>query len=198
MSTESATDANGPDRPSNGESATRPPEDEQEEWVEVEHEPPRLSQIVSVVAALIGVASTAPFRILALPFGIAGLVMVAGSVFVAYSRGWLSIGVGMILLGALITGLYGVLPPELLLVGVGATVVAWDAGQYGLVVGEQVGRQARSRRSQVVHIAASTLAITLVSAFVYLVYLFGGQGRPAPAVVTVVLGTILMAWLFRS
>lgn len=172
--------------------------EDDEQPIEIEHAPPRITQVVAGVAALIGTLLTAPFVPLAIPFGLAGLVIVAGSLFVMYSIGWLTIGTGMILLAALISGAYGALSPELMLVAVGATIVAWDAGQHGIVIGEQLGRQTRSQRNQIVHIAASSLVIALVSAFVYFVYLLGGDGRPAPAVAIVVVGVLIMAWVYRS
>lgn len=173
-------------------------EEDDERPIEIEHAPPRITQVVAGVAALIGTLLTAPFVPLAIPFGLAGLVIVAGSLFVMYSIGWLTIGTGMILLAALISGAYGALSPELMLVAVGATIVAWDAGQHGIVIGEQLGRQTHSQRNQIVHIAASSLVIALVSAFVYFVYLLGGDGRPAPAVAIVVVGVLIMAWVYRS
>lgn len=172
--------------------------DAESESVEVVHAPPRLTQIVSIAAALIGVALTIPFTILAIPFGVAGFVLVAASVFRLYSRGWLTAGIGMILFGALITGSSGALPPELLLVGVGATLIAWDAGQHGIVLGNQLGRQAPSQRNQIVHITSSALVIGIVSIFTYGIFLVGAAGRPEPAVALAVIGLIVLIWTQRT
>lgn len=174
------------------------PDEEEDDYVEVEHAPPRFSQVVSVAAALVAVVLTAPFAILAIPFGLGGLVMVAVSVFSKYSRGWLTAGTGMILFGTLITGGYGTLPAELLLVAVGAALVAWDTGQNGIVLGNQLGRQASSQRIQVVHLAGSAIAIGVVSAFAYVIYLLGAGGQPAPAVAVAVIGVVLLAWTLRT
>ena len=180
------------------EGIERAGEDDEQSVVEVVHAPPKLIQAIALAAALVGVGLTAPFTVLAMPFGFAGFVIVAASLYYTYSRGWLTIGIGLILVGALITGAYGVLPPELWLVGIGATIIAWDAGQHGMVIGDQLGRQAQSKRNQLVHVAATTLLIGIVSTFVYLVSLIGGSGRPASAVALVVVGVILLAWVFRS
>lgn len=174
------------------------PDEEEDDYVEVEHAPPRLSQVVSVAAALVAVALTAPFAILAAPFGIGGLVMVAVSLFSRYSRGWLTAGVGMILFGSLITGGYGTLPAELLLIAVGAALVAWDTGQNGIVLGEQLGRQALSQRIQLVHLAATSIVVGVASAFAYVVFLLGAGGQPASAVAVAVIGIVLLTWTLRT
>ena len=174
------------------------PDEEEDDYVEVAHAPPRFSQVVSVVAALVAVVLTAPFAVLAAPFGLGGLVMVAVSVFSKHSRGWLTAGVGMILFGTLITGGYGTLPAELLLVAVGAALVAWDTGQYGIVLGNQLGRQAASQRIQIVHLAGSAIAIGVASAFAYLIFLLSAGGQPAPAVAVAVIGIVLLAWTLRT
>ena len=174
------------------------PDEEEDDSVEVAHAPPRFSQAVSIAAALVAVVLTAPFAILAVPFGIGGLVMVAVSVLSKYSRGWLTAGIGMILFGTLITGGYGTLPAELLLVAVGAALVAWDTGQYGIVLGDQLGREASSQRIQVVHLAASAIVIGVASAFAYLIFLLSTGGQPAPAVAVAVIGIVLLAWTLRT
>lgn len=171
--------------------------DEDAERIEVDHAPPRLSQLVGVAAALLGTALTALFAPLAIPFGISGAVIFAASLLVTYSTRWLTIGTALILVGAMISGAFGVMTPELLLLAVGATLVGWDAGQHGIVVGDQLGRQTKSQRNQLVHVAATVLVVALISVFSYLVYLLGSGGRPGPAVATVVLGIVLTAWLFR-
>jgi hypothetical protein len=186
-----------------GESATEdadtgPDADEEPELVDVEHAPSRLTQGIAMVAAVVGVGLTAPFAVLALPFGLAGLALVAGGVFVTHSRGWLTVGTALILVGALQTGAYGTVPAELMLVGVGAAIVGWDAGQHGLTIGEQLGRGARTQRAEVVHVAVSVLFIGMSSTVAYLLYLFGGGGRDAAAVALALLGIIGMAWLLRG
>lgn len=168
------------------------------EVLDVEHAPPRIAQIVAVAGALTGVALTVPFAILAIPFGVAGFVLVAASVLSLYSRGWLTAGVGMMLFAALVAGATGAIPAELLLVGVGATLVAWDAGQHGFVLGEQLGRQAPSRRNQIVHITTSAVVIATASTFAYLVFAIGADGRPEPAVATAVVGLVMLVWTLRA
>jgi len=173
-------------------------DDEEREPVDVEHAPPRLSQALSTGGALVGAGLTVPFALLAIPFGLSGVAIVALSLFKVHSRGWLSIGTALVLVGSLISGAYGAVTPEIMLVGVASTVLAWDLGQHGISIGEQLGRKTRSKRLQLVHAATSAVVIGLVSFVAYFVYLFSGDGRPGPAVALIVLGIVVMAWLFRS
>lgn len=165
--------------------------------VEVVHAPSRLSQGVALVAAVVGVALTSPFVLLSVPFAVAGLGLVAGSLVVAQSRGWLAVGTGLILLAAILGGTYGAVPVEFMLVGVSATLLALDVGQYGIGVGQQLGRQTRTRRLEVVHATFTLIALTVVNAVAYAVFLFGGSGRPASAVALSVIGAIALMWVFR-
>lgn len=166
--------------------------------VVVDHAPPRLSQIVASVAGLVGAGLTAPFALLALPFGLAGVVMVATSLFVAESRRWLSVGVALVFAGTLISGAFGAVPPELMLLSVASTILAWDIGHHAFSLGDQLGRNTPTQRLEIVHMATSAVAIGVVSFVGYFVYLFSGDGRPAPAVALLVLGIVVMGWMFRN
>jgi 4-hydroxybenzoate polyprenyltransferase len=196
MSTEPTTPQTGDETEQRDETIPVGEPDDPEP-VEVVHAPSRLGQVVALVAAVIGVGLTAPFAALALPFSVAGLAIVAGSLFVASSRGWLSVGVGLLLLGAIIAGGYGAVPVEFMLVGVAAALLALDVGQFGIDVGEQLGRGTRTRRLEITHATATVIALTVASAFVYAVYLFAGEGRPASAVALSVIGAIVLMWVYR-
>lgn len=166
--------------------------------VEVDHTPPRLSAAISVGAAILGALATAPFALLAIPFGFVGAVLVAGGLFYARSRAWLTVGVAMILGGSLISGGYGVIPVELMILGVGSTLVAWDAGQHGITIGHQLGRGARTERLEIVHVAATTIFVGLVGLFAYALFLLGASGQPAAAVSLALIGVLLLVWTFRA
>lgn len=166
--------------------------------VDVDHAPPRTAQVMTVVAILLGALSTAPYATLAIPFGLAGVAIVAAAIFWRYSRSWLTAGTALVLVGALVTGAYGAVPSELMVVGVGATLLAWDVGQHGIVIGEQLGRDARTDRNLQVHAATGVVTIGIVSAIAYVSFRLAGSGRPAPAVTVVVIGLVIAAWVFRS
>lgn len=173
-------------------------DEERRETVSVDHSPSRFSQLVTVGAALLGAGMMAPFSGFSIPFGIVGVLLVGMGIGKTYSRRWVSVGVAMILVGALISGAYGFVPAELILVGVGATLIAWDVGQHGLSVGEHLGRQTQTVRLETVHAASTTLFVGCASIFTYAVYLAGGTGQPASAVALALTGVILVLWTFRS
>jgi len=166
--------------------------------VDVDHAPPRTSQVIALVAILLGALSTAPYATLAIPFGLAGVALVAVALVRTHSREWLTVGTALVLVGAVVTGAYGAVPVELMVVGVGATVLAWDVGQHGIVAGEQLGRQPVSDRNLLVHAATGVVALGVVSALAYAAFLLAGSGRQASAVTVVVVGLVVAAWVFRS
>lgn len=171
--------------------------DPETEPVTVTRGPSRAAQLITVLAALLGMGLTTPFTLVSIPFGVAGLVIVALSMTVATSVRWLSVGTALILIGTMLAGAFGALSPEVALVGVSATVLAWDTGQHGIVLGEQLGRASSPRRNLVVHAAATTVALAVVSAVGFAASVSAGDGRPAPAISVVLLGIVLLAWLFR-
>ncbi len=173
-------------------------EEEDFEVVEVIHAPPRIGQIIAIVAAFLGMAITAPFTVLAIPFGLAGIAIFIAAMTAMQSRGWLTVGTGLILLGAILTGSFGVLTPEIMLMGVGLVLIGWDAGQHAITLGNQLGRQTRSHRNQLVHTAFTALAVGIIGGILFGIYQFAGDGRPAPAVAIMIVGIIFTAWLLRK
>lgn len=172
--------------------------DEEHKPIEVEFAPPRLSQGISMGAATVGAALTTAFTFLSIPFGIGGLAVIAGGLFLTHSIAWVTAGTALVLTGAIVTGGFGAVPPELFLIGIGASLLGWDVGQHGIVIGRQVGRTTQSVQNQLTHTAASLIVIGLLSTMMYAVYLVAGEGRPAAGVAVLVLGVIVLAWVFRS
>lgn len=168
------------------------------EVVDVAHTSPALSRQIAVLASVVGAGLTTLFTTLAIPFGIAGVVITAGSLYRANSRGWLSVGVGSILVGSLITGAYGAVPAPQLLIGVSAAVVAWDVGQHGLSLGDQLGTNASTSRLELVHATTTMLTIGVIDLVAVGIFMVAGAGRPASAIALLMIGVVLIAWVFRS
>lgn len=171
---------------------------DEREAVEIDHRPPRLSQVIAAAAAVFGALMTVPFATLAIPFGLSGVSLVLVALFVRHSRAWLTAGTALVLLGAIITGTYGAVAPELMLLGVVATIIGWDVGQHGIGIGHQLGRTTPSARNQLVHTGTSAVALGLVGILSYAVFLLAGDGRHVTTVVVLVLGVLVVAWTFRS
>lgn len=173
-------------------------EDEERTPVSVDHRPPRASQLITMLAVIMGVMLTVPYAILAIPFGVSGVALVAMGTFYTYSRSWLTAGTALILLGTIVTGAYGAVPPELMLLGVGAVIIGWDAGQHGIVIGNQLGRETHSRRNLLVHTTISALVVGLISTIVFLAFLLASGGQQAPAVAVVIIGITILTWVYRN
>ncbi|WP_440992003.1 DUF7519 family protein [Haloarchaeobius baliensis] len=99
-----------------------------------------LSRTVAVLPGMFGVAVVA-----------AAVAPLRGS----GSRGLLKAGATGLLLTVLVLGLLHEASFPVLLVGTAGTVLTWDAGEHATNVGEQLGRDVATYRSELVHLAGS-------------------------------------------
>lgn len=102
----------------------------------------RLSGLIRFVPGLVGVL------VLAL-----ALVPVRG----AGSRSLVKIGTALVFVAVLASGIFNAVSLGALLLAGAATVVAWDAGEHAINVGEHLGRSADTREVEVVHVAGTGL-----------------------------------------
>jgi len=165
--------------------------------VGVSRGPGRTAIQLSLVA---GAASVGGLAIAGVPSGLAAgavgtLVLAAG--VVAGSRRLLDYAAIGLFLAVVFSGVGGARPAPLL-VSMVAAVVAWDAGEQAINVGEQLGRDARTRRAEVVHVASTTIVGMGGAALGYGVYRLAGGGRPASALVVLLLGAVLITWALRG
>ncbi len=157
--------------------------------------PPTLSVVASLVAAAVAASAV----LLAAPVG-GAVVGAATLVFAAglfrRSARVLSWGAGIGLVGIAVAGyLGGAIEP--VLVGGVALAFAWDVADHGLSVGEQVGREARTRRNVAVHAGANLLVGGLAVGVAYGVTLAAGGGRPVAALALLLFGGVVLASAFR-
>jgi hypothetical protein len=109
------------------------------------------------------------------------------------SRRLVQAGAGLVFLTVLFGGT--VLRPglETLLLSGGATIVAWDAGENAIGVGEQLGRRADTRRIEAVH-AVATVAVVGASVLAGLVVRgVGTPGLPLAELIALLIGVVLLA-----
>lgn len=158
------------------------------EAARMDDSPARLSAAIAVGAALVAAAASA-FSVAALGVGTLGAAVVGVALFVG-SRRVLGLGVFGVLGGVGVAGLTGA-PPEPLLVASAAAAVAWGVGENAIGMGEQLGRGADTTRAELVH-AGGTIAVTGLAAVVATVaYRLSGP-RPSLALVTLLLGAVLL------
>ena len=163
----------------------------------IDRSPDRTGVLLTAAAALGAVASLAVAGVpSALALGVVGVVVLLGAAAVGHRRG-LDWGALVAFGGVLLAGIGGARAGPLL-VSMVATVVAWDAGEQAISVGEQLGRAAPTRRATVVHVAASTLVGAGGAAVGYGVYRLAGGGRPASALALLLLGGVLITWALRE
>lgn len=152
-----------------------------------------LSAVAAVVAAgalaLAGVPS-------ALGIGAIGLVLVVAGAAAGVRR-VMEWGAVVAFGGVVLAGVGGATAAPLL-VALLALVVAWDAGEQAVGVGEQLGRAAPTRRAELVHVAVTAIVGAGGAAVGYGVYRLAGGGRPASALVVLLLGGVLITWALRN
>jgi hypothetical protein len=129
-----------------------------------------------------------------------GLAAVGGAILLGAGFGdrqdLLDGGALALFLAVLFAGVSGGHPGPLLVAMVG-TVVAWDAAEQALTVGEHLGQEAPSRRLVVVHVATTTLVGAGGAAVGYGVFKASGGGQPVSALMLLVLGGVLITWALR-
>jgi len=157
--------------------------------------PPTLAVVGSLVASAVAALSA----FLAAPLGgaLVGLATVgflAGSLRRSPRILSLAAGVGVIGIG-LAGYLRGAVEP-LLAAGV-ALALAWDLADHGVSVGEQVGRETRTRRNVAVHAGTNLLAGGLSVAVVYGVYLAAAGNQPVAALALLLFGAVALASALR-
>ncbi|MFB6136120.1 MAG: hypothetical protein ABEJ04_05125 [Halobacteriaceae archaeon] len=160
--------------------------------VDVDHAPARLSSALSLLFGLVSAAASAALPTVSLPVGVLGIGAL-GAGLVADSRRLVTAGAGGLFAAALAGGAFG-LPVELVLVGVAASVLAWDVGENAISVGHQLGRGSDTSRGELVHAAASTVVGALVTVVGYVLYRLATGGQPVVALVLLLSGAVFLLW----
>ncbi|WP_224447635.1 DUF7519 family protein [Haloprofundus salilacus] len=163
---------------------------------EITRKPALLSVSLSIVGASVCLVAAALSSTTALTAAAAGVVVLAGGLLVG-ARRVVTAG-GLALFAAVVFGGIAGSGPELLLVGLLAAVFAWDVGENGIGIGEQLGRETDTTRAELVH-AASTLVVgTVATVFGYGAYRAAGGGQPVTALVFLLLGVVALVAALRE
>lgn len=156
----------------------------------VSHAPSRLSRFGSVGAALVALVASGFYSWEALAAGAGGLLLLA--VGLVRGSNWaVTAGAGTLLTGGVVAGIQGapVLP---VLTSVTCSVLAWDSGGYAVSVGTQLGRDADTRRIEVVHLTASAAVGVVTAGIGYGLYRAGTGGQPVLALVCLLSAAVLL------
>lgn len=162
---------------------------------EFDAEPPRAALLPVAVAAAVALLPVSASSV-GLAVGLAGAALLllgtrdGRHVFVTVGGGALAVGV---VLGAA-TGI----DPVYALVGGVGTVVAYDAGEHAVGLGVDVGKHARVRQAMLVHVGSTASVSLLVATAAYIVYQFGPSSLPLTALLTLLFGGVLLAYVLEE
>lgn len=111
--------------------------------------------VVGLVGAL-GIAVSHPDEVVSLTLvpALLGIIVLSTAVIPirgSGSRARVRIGCGLLLLALLVVGAIGEAPVGELGIAFVAIVIAWDSADNAIGLGRQIGRNARSRRAELVH-----------------------------------------------
>lgn len=165
--------------------------------VDVEHSPALLSGVLAVVSALIAVVASGFASVLALLFGVLGLVGLATGIFALHSRRGVAISSGILFVGVLVSGMLGNSTEMLLAAAIG-TILALDLGQNAVSIGRQMSADTYTRRGEFAHATASVVVGVLVAGLGYGIYRVSAGGQPVGALVLLLLAAVLLIWSFRT
>lgn len=127
-----------------------------------------LGCLVGVVVFL-GQATAPSAAIQSLPamLGVAVLAAALVPVRGTGSRSLVKLGVGFVFCSVLLAGFFQSVNPDHLLGATAASVVAWNAGEQAIGLGEQLGRSATTWRLELVHVGATGLVAVAAVGGVY-------------------------------
>lgn len=162
---------------------------------EITRAPTRLSASLATVLATVSLLAVGTTGGSAFALAAGGLPLLGLGAFRGYPRA-ITLGATLLVAGVIFGGIAGA-GPESLLVGVVAAVVAWDVGHYGITLGEQLGREARTSRVETVHLAGS-LAVGAVTAGVgYGAFVTAAGGLPVASLVFLLVGGVFLVYGLR-
>ncbi|WP_255194338.1 DUF7519 family protein [Natronobeatus ordinarius] len=152
--------------------------------------PTVVSGALAAMAALVAVVVGTAVSSTAVAIGLVGTLVFA----VGASRGSrtaVDLGCLALFLGVVAGGIQGGSVERTLLATV-ATVFAWDLGGNAIDLGEQLGREADTRRLEAVHAGSSLLVGLSAATLGYAIYVFAADGQPASAVALLLVATLLV------
>lgn len=151
----------------------------------------RLDGSVAVAAALVAAAAAGPFSTTAMALaGVGALVLAVG---VARDSRRLVTAGGVGLLGGALTAGAANAPVLPVLVGVAATVTAWDLGGRGVDLRAQLGDATDTGRLEAVHVATSVGIAGVVAGTGWALYQVGTGGQPVAALALLLVAAALVA-----
>lgn len=143
-----------------------------------------------MVAALLVLATAGPQSLASAIAAVAGAGLLSAGVGLG-DRRLVSVGAASLLIAVVFAGVSGA-SVAALFVGAGGTVFAWDAGGTAIDLGAQLGREADTRRLEVVHAGASAGVAILAGVVGLGVFAAMAGGQPLASLLLLLLAAILL------
>ena len=157
--------------------------------------PNRVGSLSAIGIGLLALGAGAPYSALSLLIAAPGLALFAVGALTG-RRGAVSFGAIVLFLGIVAAGADGA-PVVAVLVGVTATVLAWDLGEHSIGLGEQLGRDADATRNVAVHAVVSLAVGVAAVGGSYSVYSIAGGGLPLTTLILLLLAAIALTAALR-
>ncbi|MDH5020162.1 DUF7519 family protein [Halobacterium rubrum] len=162
---------------------------------EFDARPPTRAVLPAAVAAVVALVPTLGSST-GLAAGAAGALLVVGGGLQG-NRRFVSVGAAALAVGVILGAATGIDPGYALVGGVGA-VVAYDAAEHAVGLGVDVGRDGRVTQSVVVHVFSTAALSLVVAAVALVVYTLGPSSLPLTALLTLLFGGTLLAYVLRD
>jgi hypothetical protein len=162
------------------------------EVTEFDTRPPTVAVLPALAAAAVAVLAIAVGPTVALMLAGPG----AGAVAFGAQRGvrrFVTLGAGLLFVGAIVAGATG-LPLSLsMLAGIGA-IVAYDTGEHAINLGVDVGNRAAVTQSVLGHAAASVFVGSIVGGIGYAIYSFGPTSLPVTGLIALLAAAVFLTY----
>lgn len=152
--------------------------------------PARLSSWGSVLAAFVALGTSGFYSWPALAVGSVGLLLLAVGI-VRGANSAVTLGAFGLFVGGIIAGVQSA-PVVPILISVTFSVLAWDVGASAISIGNQLGRDADTRRIEAVHMTASGVVGVVTAGVGYGLYQTGTGEQPVAALVFLLIAAVLL------
>ncbi|GGL63559.1 DUF7519 family protein [Halocalculus aciditolerans] len=160
--------------------------------------PARLSARLAVGVALTAAPVLAVVALPAAGVALAGALLLATGAFrgrVAAVTAGTALGLLGVFVAAAVADPTGAVLPVVF--AAAALAVAWDLGEYAIVLGRHVGRDARTRNAELTHATLSALVFGGGALAALAVYQTAADGRPVTALVALLAGVLILVRALR-
>lgn len=158
--------------------------------------PPRLSVGLAVALGGFAAALLAAGSLLAGAVALLAVALLGASLSTVSVR--LCSAAGAVFVLAFVAAAPGGAPAAPLVGGAILAVAAWDVADHGIGLAAHVGREAPTRRNELVHAAASLAVGSAAGAVAFGAYLAAGGGQPSTALVFLLFGGVVLLVALRE